>query len=396
MKILHTSDWHLGHVLYNYSQEEEQQDMLKQMVAKVMETRPDAVLISGDVYDVIQPATGIQKMFADALVEMHNANPNMTIICIAGNHDSGSRHIIYETPWKALNVHMVGNISKDSNLNDYIFKIGDRGYVVAVPFAAERFMPADIYKQLGEKVAEMNDKEKLPVFLMAHMAIANSDYRGHELSTDTNIGGLNCQQLEVFGGYYDYVALGHIHKNQALDKEKHVYYAGTPIAVSFDEVYKDNCHGIMLAECCKRNGDLKTELLPLDNIRPLVNIPSDGFAPWDLVVQEFKDYPDDIPSYIRLNVEVDKYLHAGATDEARLIAQDKVCRFCVINAKRKEDTNQQKMTKTFTTSEFKALDPTEAARMWIEQKGEIFDDEIKDIIEETKQDIKQNPNRISE
>ena len=387
MKIIHTSDWHLGHALYNYSREEEQADMLRQMTRIVEEEKPDAFVISGDVYDTMQPSASVQTMLADALVEIHRANPSMLIVCIAGNHDSGSRHTIYRTPWKALGVEMVGNISRDSRLEDYIFKVEGKGYIVAVPFAADRFMPEDVFVSLQEMVAEMNKEEQLPVFLSAHLAVARCDYRGHDMSTDENIGGLGCQELNVFGEGYDYIALGHIHKYQKLDSDGRIYYCGTPIAMSFDEVYRGNRHCVMLVECEAHGAIPQVTPLEINNPRPLVNIPQEGFAEWEEVKREFTNYPDNIPSYIRLNVEVENYLTSGANDEASMIASEKDCRFCIINAKRKESLQKEKERKVFTTSEFKQLDTTDVARMWIESKGDTFDDEMKEIIEEVKRDI---------
>ena len=387
MKIIHTSDWHLGHALYNYSREEEQADMLRQMTRIVEKEKPDAFVISGDVYDTMQPSTSVQTMLADALVEIHRANPKMLTVCIAGNHDSGSRHTISRTPWKALNVEMVGNISRDSRLEDYIFKVEGKGYIVAVPFAADRFMPEDVYVRLLEMVDEMNREEQLPVFLSAHLAVARCDYRGHDMSTDENIGGLGCQELSIFGEGYDYIALGHIHKYQKLDTDGRIFYCGTPIAMSFDEVYRGNRHCVMLVECDRHGAIPQVTPLEINNPRPLVNIPQEGFAEWEEVKREFMNYPDDIPSYIRLNVEVENYLTSGANDEAGAIASTKACRFCLINAKRKESIQKENERRVFTTSEFKQLDTTEVARMWIESKGAIFDDEMRQIIEEVKRDI---------
>ena len=387
MKILHTSDWHLGHTLYNFSREEEHADMLRQMTRIVEKEKPDAFVISGDVYDTMQPSASVQTMLANALVDIHRANPDMKIVCIAGNHDSGSRHTIYRTPWKALGVEMVGNISRDSRLEDYIFKVEGKGYIVAVPFAADRFMPEDVFVRLQEMVAEMNKEEQLPVFLSAHLAVARCDYRGHDMSTDENIGGLGCQELNVFGEGYDYIALGHIHKYQKLDSDGRIYYCGTPIAMSFDEVYRGNRHCVMLVECDAHGAIPQVTQLEINNPRPLVNIPQEGFAKWEEVKREFKNYPDNIPSYIRLNVEVENYLTSGANDEASMIASEKDCRFCIINAKRKESVQKEKERQVFTTSEFKQLDTTDVARMWIESKGDTFDDEMKEIIEEVKRDI---------
>ena len=387
MKILHTSDWHLGHALYNFSREVEHADMLRQMTRIVEKEKPDAFVISGDVYDTMQPSASVQTMLANALVDIHRANPDMKIVCIAGNHDSGSRHTIYRTPWKALGVEMVGNISRDSRLEDYIFKVEGKGYIVAVPFAADRFMPEDVFVRLQEMVAEMNKEEQLPVFLSAHLAVARCDYRGHDMSTDENIGGLGCQELNVFGEGYDYIALGHIHKYQKLDSDGRIYYCGTPIAMSFDEVYRGNRHCVMLVECEAHGAIPQVTPLEINNPRPLVNIPQEGFAEWEEVKREFTNYPDNIPSYIRLNVEVENYLTSGANEEASMIASEKDCRFCIINAKRKESVQKEKERQVFTTSEFKQLDTTDVARMWIESKGDTFDDEMKEIIEEVKREI---------
>ena len=279
---------------------------------------------------------------------------------------------------------MVGSISRDSRLEDYIYKVEGKGYIVAVPFAAERFMPEDVFARLGEMVEEMNREEQLPVFLAAHISVARCDYRGHEMATDDNIGGLNCQEISELGNGYDYVALGHIHKQQQLDSVGRVFYSGTPIAMSFDEVYRGNRHSALLVECDKHKASPKVTPIEISNPRPLVNIPQEGFAPWEEVKLEFADYPRDIPSYIRLNVEVDGYLPTGANDEASAIAGEKACRFCLINSKRKDNSSTQGKMRTFTTSEFKQLDTTEVARMWIESKGHVFDESMREILEEGK------------
>ncbi len=389
MKILHTSDWHLGHILHNESQEEAQQDMLKQMAEIIRKNEPDVLIISGDVYDTIQPSASIQQIFANSIVEMHNACPDMTIVCIAGNHDSGSKHMIFHKPWKALNVYMVGNIVKESNLEDYIIPIGDKGFVAAVPFAADRYMPDDVFKALSEKITERN-ADNLPVVLAAHLAVAKADWRGHDFSSDTNIGGLNCQELDIFGKDYDYIALGHIHKKQQLDKEGRIWYSGTPIAVSFDESYSGNEHGVLLVDCPRHGEKVKVTTIPIINIHPLVNLPFDGFADWETVKDMLMKYDKGISSIIRLNVEVEDYLPAGANDEARQIVKDKKCHLCVINSKRKDLPNQNVKAKALTTTELKQIDFMEVVKMYMESKGEVFDDDIKQMLQEIKNSLTAN------
>ena len=387
MKILHTSDWHLGHLLYNDSQEMSQRDMLRQLSEIVKDNKPDVMIIAGDIYDTAQPSTSVQQMFADAIVDLRHSCSDMTIICIAGNHDSGSKHMIFHTPWKALNVHMIGNINNESNLNDYIFEIADKGFVVAVPFAADRFMPEDVYKKLYSIVEQKNRDKQQPVVLTAHLAMSNSDWRGHDFATDTNIGGLNCQDAEIFGNGYDYVALGHIHSQQDINEEGRICYAGTPIAVSFDEV--SDGHGVLLVECNKHGEKPTIKSLNIKNQNPLVNIPATGTADWDEAKKLLEEYPADIPSFIRLNIEVDTYLPAGANDEAQLIVKDKACRLSVINSTRKASTTQ-KVATSFTASEFKKLDIMDVAKMWIESKGEEFSNEMQQMLNEVKSRLSNN------
>ena len=83
-------------------------------------------------------------------------------------------------------------------------------------------------------------------------------------------------------------------------------------------------------------------------------------------------------------MEVDGYLPTGANDEASAIAGEKACRFCLINSKRKDNSSTQGKIRTFTTSEFKQLDTTEVARMWIESQGHVFDESMREILEEVK------------
>lgn len=390
MKIIHTSDWHLGHLLYNDSQEEAHKDMFEQMKKIVREQKPDVFLVSGDIYDTTQPSAAVQQVFADAILDIHKANPEMTIVCIAGNHDSGSKHMIFHTPWLALNVHMIGNITKDSNLEDYIIEVDGKGFVVAVPFAADRFMPEDVFTRLSEKVSEKNAEKQLPVVLMAHLAIMKSIWTGHDFSSETNIGGLNCTELTVFGDDYDYVALGHIHRQQQLDKDGRVRYSGTPIPVSFDEVESGNTNGVLLVECEKHKGEVKVESIGINNIRPLVNLPIDGFKDWDSAKRDLSQYPADIQSFIRLNVEVDDYLPAGANDEAQMLVKDKVCRLCLINTRRKNERQQTAEHRSFSASEFKKLDIEDVAKMWIESQGDDFTDEMRELLQEIKTRISTN------
>ena len=387
MKILHTSDWHLGHVLYNYDRREEQLSMLDQMAELVSQEQPDVMLLAGDVYDSTQPSTSVQTLFSEALLKIHEACKEMRIVCIAGNHDSPSKLMIFHSPWERMNVAMLGNVGREAHPEDHIIKIEGKGFVVAVPYAADRNMPDGFFKQLQEHVAQQN-QEQLPVVLMAHLAVSGSDFMGHENASDAMVGGIDCQSAAVFGEGYDYVALGHIHKAQyVFGTNDRVRYCGTPLPVSFDEAMGDREHGVTIVEIKKHGEAPLVRTVAINNPRPLVTLPLEGFEEWDSVKQQFDAFPDDIPAYIRLNVLVDGRLPLTANEEAQQIVARKQCRFCLINAKRKVQASHGAAFQPMTTTEFQKMNPVEVAKLYLESKGEDFDDDMKTMLNEVMRGI---------
>ena len=387
MKIIHTSDWHLGQNFFEYDRREDHNNMIDQLADLIKEEEPDALVIAGDVYDIAAPNTSVQRELAEYIVRLHDIRPEMVIVCISGNHDSASRHEIYQTPWEALNVHMTGKIDSDV-LENNIIPVRDKGWIVTVPYTNERFLNDVFFSSLESAVKE-HTEEKLPIVYVGHAAISGRDFSGHQTQNEKYIGGIECTSIDKIGEVYDYVALGHIHKQQAIDKKGRVWYSGTPIAVSFDEVYSGNEHGVLLVDCPAHKAPATIKPVAIHNIHPLVNLPYEGFAEWEKVKELFAGYDADIPSFIRLNVEVDGYLPIGANDEAKNIAESKACKLCYINSKRKEKEADSVRTKTFTTTELKQIDFMEVAQMYIESQGEVFDDDMKSMLEEVKELLNQ-------
>lgn len=377
MKILHTSDWHLGHTLYNYDRTEEQMAMLLQMVDIVREEKPDVFLLCGDVYHTPQPSASVQTMFTNALVEIHDANPDMTIVITAGNHDSGTKHDIFRTPWKALKVYTIGSVDAN-NKEDLIIEIPGQGYVIAVPYVNERNMPDGFFQDLLDIVAERN-KANLPVLMTAHTTVSGCDFTGHENASEYVVGGIDSHSLEDMGTGYDYLALGHIHHAQFVRGGNHrVRYSGTPIPVSFDENYQ---HSVSIVELNKHGEKPVVKEIEINTRRPLVTLPKDGVATWEDAKDLLEGFPNDIEAYIRLNVEVDKFLPVEANAEALLLTEGKKCRFCVINTHRlKKDRREAKV---MSVQEFKTEKPIDIAERYAEDIGVEFDDDMKELFKET-------------
>lgn len=370
MTILHTSDWHLGHLLYGFSRDAEQRDMLQQLKQIVEARKPDALLVSGDVFHTGTPSASVQQLFVEAIVALHNANPGMCIIITAGNHDSASKHVVFRTPWRAMNVHTIGTFDSN-NPADIIIEIPGKGFVIAMPYVNERFLPADTFANLLAAVAERN-VDGLPVVLMAHTAVAGCDFAGHDSVDARTVGGIDCCPLDMLGSGYDYVALGHIHKPQHVaGANGRVYYCGSPLPVSFDETAP---HGVAWVSIDAHGMQPVVEPIPISNLMPLETLPASGAAPWDDVVQMLRDFPADRNAYIRLQVEVDNFLSPNANYEAMALLEGKKARLCVINTVRKAVAKGE--AKGLTVSQLRQESPEGLLQRFAADKGFSLDDEL--------------------
>ena len=104
MKILHTSDWHLGQEFYSYDRTEEHTSFLNQLKQIVADENPDVMVVSGDIYHNATPSNTTMKLFTDHLIQIQDECPSMKIIVAAGNHDSSARLEMTRNLWKKFNI----------------------------------------------------------------------------------------------------------------------------------------------------------------------------------------------------------------------------------------------------------------------------------------------------
>ncbi len=376
MKILHTSDWHLGHVLYNHDRTEEQQSMLEQIRSIVETHKPDLFLLCGDVYHTTQPSSSVQTMFAESILKIHQANPEMQIVITAGNHDSAIKHEIFRKPWQYLNVHAIGSINRN-NIFDQIIEIPNKAFVIAIPYTYERNIPEEFYQSLLQEVEKRNTNN-LPVIMSAHTTILGCDFSGHERADEKVVGGIESISLENIGEGFDYLALGHIHKPQFIhNSEKKARYCGTPLPITFDETYQ---HSISLVEIDSHGEIPKVEIINIENPHPLVNLPNEGFQTWDKVKELLKEYPADQQDYIRLNIQVEDLLPATVKLEIENISREKQYKFCCVNIERTNHSHEE--IKSLSVEEFQAEAPIEIATKYAQQIGGVFDEEMQGLFQE--------------
>lgn len=376
MKILHTSDWHLGQSFYTYDRTSEHLAMLDHIADIVRQETPDIFLLSGDVFHVSQPSAAVQSMLSNALMRIKDANPDMVIVMTAGNHDSSSKHDIFRTPWQRLGVYTFGAINSD-DICSHIVEVPGKAFVIAVPYAHERNIPEGFWQSLLDEVSSRN-QDNLPVVMMAHTTVVGCDYTGHESASQRTVGGIDAIGLDTLGCGYDYLALGHIHHPQTLNKgPRMVRYCGTPLPVSFDETYT---HSVSIVEIDSHDAVptlRKVEIVPT---RDVVTLPTKGYASWEEALQLLKDFDSKNPAYIRLNVQTTDFLPANAYDEAMRSTIDKACRFCYIHVH--NDRKDMATSRTMTIEEFRAEDPLDIMSRYANDINKEFNDDLKALFRE--------------
>ena len=370
-KFIHTSDWHLGQSFYGYDRSEEQRDFLRQLASIVRKHQPDALLVSGDIFHTAAPSSAAVAMYVEAMLDIHDAYPEMKIVVIAGNHDSASRLQSDSRLWERAGVRVLGGIARDNDgladLDRHIIPIEGKAIVAAVPFAYCASFPLVNSERVGsdqrqpiyfqsllDRVQTQNTAQ-LPVVLMAHLAVSDSDFTGHER------GMMECVEASTLGNGYDYAALGHIHRPQ--DVSERARYCGTPIAVSFDEQCE---HSVSIVEIDAHGSLPRVTTKRIKNIKPLHTIPAAAPLPFDEAIELLQGLDPDEPAYIRLNVLVDHYLPNGAQESAALAVTDKRCRFCEI--KKTVSDMSPRQAKQMTMEEFNSKHPIEVANQFYREK----------------------------
>lgn len=383
MKIIHTSDWHLGQNFFGYDRSEDHAAMIEQLLSLVREERPDALVIAGDIYDIAAPNTTVQRDFAGYLVKIHEAHPEMVIVCISGNHDSASRHEVYQIPWEALNVRMIGKVNMD-NLSSNIIEVPDKGWIIAVPYTNERFLDDSFYSKLEETAKEVCG-ESDPIIYVGHAAITGCDFTGHSVMNNRFIGGIEYTSIDDLGKAYDYIALGHIHKAQTFGNGR-ARYCGSPIPVTFDEIHSDYEHGFTVVEIDSHGSMPEIRTVGVSCPHPLINIPSEGYAIWEEAMSELKKFPSDLEGYIRLNILLkdNQLLPYDKDAQIKEVLEGKSGHHAVTNPTRQVSgptREREDNVTSMTLQELQKTDPLTVLSSHAESKGLEFSDEFKEMFD---------------
>lgn len=383
MKLIHTSDWHLGHRLYNYDQTDEEEHLFRQLAAVVGRERPDALVVAGDIFHTGAPGNDVAKRFTERLLDVVAACPDMETVVIAGNHDSYSRLVVDKALWSRCHVHVFGIPAEDDEgravFERNVVALPGKGVIAAVPFCHPRNFPTvgdvagenrakDYFEGLARYAAACADG--LPAVLVAHLAVAGDiDLRGHDRSR--LVAGEECIGAEALGTEYDYVALGHIHCPQWIKgARKVVRYCGSPRAIHFDEAYD---HGVDIVTVeVGREPEVRTEVF--EPLHALATLCGEEGKPFEEALQEVAGASLPPDTYIRLNVRLGVGEMPGPdwTEQARKACAAKGLRFCLNNPIRTEAAERGGSNPALTMAELKELSDDEVLQI-LSDKHELSD-----------------------
>lgn len=328
MRVIHTSDWHLGQELHGFDRGVEQDTFLDWLASQLINLDADALIVTGDVYDTVNPAVQAQQRLYQFLRRALAETPSLQIVLIGGNHDSAARLELPKHLLDANRIHLIGGMPRHDGRTmsaRTLIELRDKtGTPCAVCAAVPYLRPGDLptvgaaespLKALYREVIEAADAVRagLPLIVTGHLHISGGTVS--ELSERRIIiGGEEAVASDIFPSSVAYVALGHLHKPQSISGHTVIRYAGSPFPMSVAEnVYQ---HSIVVIDFDKTGG-MKTDLVQTPRPIAFYRVPTMGAAPLDIVEDELRRLDlDDPGEHCRPFLEVAVQLD-GAEPELR-------------------------------------------------------------------------------
>ena len=405
MRILHTADLHLGQILYQYYERADEHihffDQLHQWCDSY---RPDALVVSGDIFDIQQPSAAVKDFFNRSFVALHLSFPDLQIVIAAGNHDSAARIEADSEVWGMSGVRLVGHgpavdaaSQPDGWQERFVVEI-PAGFIITIPFVAS--LRSNTLQALLEYV-ERRNVDGRPVVMMAHQAVSGSDTTGHN-----DIGNLRDLAITDFGTGYDYLALGHIHRAQTIgyplgdENDEHssypagiARYSGSALHVSCDEQYP---HTVSIVDIDRHGGTVELTRLRIDELRHFYTLPdknTPAASSADEVYALVDGFCNDVGSgYIRLRIDRKAPLPVDfiQTVYRRLETTDNEVRFNPKTIFENDDIQPEETSRPlFEIAELKQMtDPLDFVKKMIHSFPELDLDQLEEDFKEVENEIR--------
>lgn len=264
MRILHTSDWHLGQKLCNLERFAEHDFFLKHLLQLIREQQVDCLLHAGDIFDTANPPNQALRQYFNFLRRLHEETNCRQAILVGGNHDSVLTLQAPQRLLEVLQVHVVGGLPADpaEQLIPIQGADGEEALVCAVPFLRDadlrNILPGESYEARQQRLREgiATHYQKLAqlaapwkqrgqfVCATGHLFVANGQSSDSE--KEIHIGLQDRFPVADFPDFFDYLALGHLHRPQRVAGMNHVRYSGSPLPLSFSE--RQDSKSVLLLE----------------------------------------------------------------------------------------------------------------------------------------------------
>lgn len=319
VKIIHTSDWHLGKKLFKHSRLEEQQFFLNHLKKTLKENNCEFLIIPGDIFDTPYPPSEAIKIYLRFLYEVAQ-EIKVKIFIINGNHDSG-RFLETQRPFfETMGIEVRGHLDIQSvdeliinatsrngtklsfNLLPYfrtsdLLKLGQNLFPEVNKAEDNTGHHDAILETLDKLLSKMSDHSEGVKILLAHHLFAGFEATGSEQGL--SLSGVEQLPLSLVRGRFDYVALGHIHKYKTIQKSNPaIVYCGSPIPMRFSEKETKN---IVLLDV-KETGLINYNPLPLPQLANLIYLECTDLNLTEELDRIINEYQDQGPCYLYASI----------------------------------------------------------------------------------------------
>lgn len=388
MRLIHTSDWHLGRHLKGKDRTPEIEYTLKELLKKAKELEVDAILIAGDIFETTNPTSEAERVAYQFFNELQSAK--IPAIAIAGNHDSAPRFDALAKLLSLAGVQILGRprLARDGGLISLETRSGKLS-VAAMPFASERRLFT--FKDLWEKdeLHQINHyrdrvshllknlvtgfKDDSVNIIMAHLTVdsaklANSEARHHTKETYALSG-------ESLPADAQYIALGHIHRPQKIPVAAPTYYCGSLIQVDFGEAGEQK--GFYLVDVESGTPAKIPEFISIPCQRPLEVIECE-LSDYEEILEPYRTYP----GYLKVIVNLETR-QPWLNDKIRTLCGNKV-----LDVKAKYPEVQTKQKSFFNRENFEPVE--EFKRYFQEELGTEPTPDVVKKFEELYNELKEN------
>jgi exonuclease SbcD len=413
MRLLHTSDWHLGQALHSYDRAYEHQQFLDWLVDTLLSERIDALLVAGDIFDTANPSAAAQKQFYRFLQQARKRVPELDIVVIAGNHDSPGR---LEAPSPLLEDHgttVIGQVQRGADgaidLERLVVPLRDgsgavAAWCLAIPFLRPGDLPRAIAAAADEE-AGADDASTDPylagiarLYQQAHAVAAARRQPGQHIvamghchmvdgqaSLDSErrivIGGTEALPASVFDPAVAYAALGHLHLAQRVGRHPRRRYSGSPLPLSFAEAgYRHQVLRIDLDAGDQGDGAAHTVTeLPVPRAVDLLRIPATPLPIEDVLAAlealELPPLPAERQPFLEVRVLLERP-EPGLRTRVEAAIAGKPVRLAKIEPTRKSIAGDDQYAAPLSLDQLAQLQPDDIfRRLYTQRFGEDAPDE---------------------